>query len=103
MNLAAAVIAPAATDAVRNQPARGTPVSTINVVPTTTCEGKTITTEDLHYDPQSGRLWSDVQTRIRNPDGTEQIAQSMTATIVDGRFTSFNARGASGTTRGVAF
>ena len=74
-----------------------------NVVLTTTGEGKTITTEELHYDPQSGRMWSDVQTRIRNADGTEQVAQSMTATIVEGRFTSFNARGASGTTRGGTF
>ena len=74
-----------------------------NVVLTTVGEGRTITTEELHYDPQSGRMWSDVQTRIRNADGTEQVAQSMTATIVDGRFTSFNARNASGTARGVTF
>jgi LPS export ABC transporter protein LptC len=74
-----------------------------NVVLTTVNEGRTITTEELHYDPQSGRMWSDVQTRIRNADGTEQVAESMNATIVDGRFTSFNARNASGTTRGIAF
>ena len=70
-----------------------------NVVLTTVTDGRTILTEELHYDPQSGRMWSDVQTRIRNADGTEQVAESMTATIVEGRFTGFNAIGASGSTR----
>jgi LPS export ABC transporter protein LptC len=69
------------------------------VVIVTRREGKTIATEELHYDPNSHRVWSDVFTRITNRDGTQQTMQGFST---DDKFSSLNARGARGAT-GIKF
>jgi len=46
--------------------------------------GVRIETEELHYDPNTHRIWSDVTTRRIMPDGKEAIADSFTA---DDQFT----------------
>jgi LPS export ABC transporter protein LptC len=41
--------------------------------------GRTIWSEELHYDPQQGRLWSNVRTRTRTDRGEELIGDGFTA------------------------
>lgn len=42
-------------------------------------DGRRIETEELHYDPETRRLWSDVQTRMTEADGNVTTAASFTA------------------------
>jgi LPS export ABC transporter protein LptC len=42
-------------------------------------DGRKIETEQLHYDPETRRLWSDVQTRMTEADGNVTTAASFTA------------------------
>ncbi|MGH7482111.1 MAG: LPS export ABC transporter periplasmic protein LptC [Longimicrobiales bacterium] len=49
-----------------------------NVVVITVEGGRRIETEELHYDPASDRIWSDVRTRIIE-DGTSLTGTSFTA------------------------
>jgi LPS export ABC transporter protein LptC len=44
-----------------------------------TPENVRIETEELHYDPTTHRLWSDVETHRISPDGKELIADSFSA------------------------
>jgi LPS export ABC transporter protein LptC len=69
-------------------------VATGNVV-LVTSEGKRVTTEELHYDPNSKRVWSNVHTVMLNPDGSRQSMDSFTS---DDTFRNFQAHGAAGST-----
>ncbi len=56
-------------------------------------DGRRIESEELHYDPQSRRIWSDVQTRMTEADGNVTTAASFNA---DDQFNNIqfqNARG----------
>jgi LPS export ABC transporter protein LptC len=44
-----------------------------------TPENERIETEELHYDPTTHRIWSDVETHRLLPDGTQQVADSFTS------------------------
>jgi LPS export ABC transporter protein LptC len=63
-----------------------------------TKEGLRIETEELHYDPQTHRVWSDVKTRLRYPDGKSGTAETFSS---DDQFTNLNATGATGSLPGV--
>jgi LPS export ABC transporter protein LptC len=56
-------------------------------------DGRTIWTEELHYDPQTKRIWSDVPTRILENSGREFRGQGFTA---DDQFVNIDIRGGSG-------
>lgn len=57
-------------------------------------DGRTIWTEELHYDPTSKRVWSDVATRMVMNSGEEFNGDQFTA---DDQFQNVNVTGASGT------
>lgn len=57
-------------------------------------EGGTIWTEELHYDPATKRVWSDVPTRYLMRNGQDLRGQGFTA---DDQFVNVNIRGGSGT------
>ena len=57
-------------------------------------DGRTIWTEELHYDPTAKRLWSDVATRMRMNTGEELRGQRFTA---DDEFRNVSVPGGSGT------
>jgi LPS export ABC transporter protein LptC len=54
----------------------------------------TIWTEELHYDPVSKRVWSDVFTRMRTDDGKDMHGEGFTA---DDQFLNVDIRGGAGT------
>lgn len=56
--------------------------------------GRTVWTEELHYDPTTKRLWSDVATRMLMNTGAEMRGQRFTA---DDEFRNVNVPGGSGT------
>ena len=64
-----------------------------------TPDGKRIHTEQLHYDPNSKRIWSNVPTLVINPDGTRQ---NMKTFETDDKFRNLRATGATGAT-GIRF
>lgn len=64
-----------------------------NVVLTVVRDGQKIETEELHYDPETRRVWSDVATRRTEADGTVTTVESFTA---DDQFTNLQTRGARG-------
>lgn len=57
-------------------------------------EGRTIWTEELHYDPQTKRIWSDVYTRMVMNSGEELHGEKFT---VDDQFMNFDITGGAGT------
>lgn len=63
-----------------------------------TKEGLRIETEELHYDPGTHRVWSDVKTRLRYPDGKAGTAATFSS---DDRFSNITATGATGSLPGV--
>jgi LPS export ABC transporter protein LptC len=58
--------------------------------------GRTVWSEELHYDPQQGRMWSDVPTRTRTVDGQEMSGDAFTS---DDSFSNFRVTNVRGTTR----
>lgn len=68
-------------------------IATGNVVLTILGDGRKIETEELHYDPETRRVWSDVETRMTEQDGTVSTVESFTA---DDQFTNVQSRGARG-------
>lgn len=56
--------------------------------------GSTIWTEELHYDPVSKRVWSDVYTRMLTNDGKDMHGEGFTA---DDQFLNVDIRGGAGT------
>jgi LPS export ABC transporter protein LptC len=56
-------------------------------------DGRRILTDELHYDPQTRRVWSDVETRMTLPDGSDMTVESFTA---DDQFNNVQTRGARG-------
>jgi LPS export ABC transporter protein LptC len=72
-----------------------------NVVLVVTGEnGRTIYTEELHYDPNQKQIWSDVKIRQVFPDGRENTADSFRA---DDQFKNFTAQGVTGSTGAIRF
>jgi LPS export ABC transporter protein LptC len=72
-----------------------------NVVLVVTGEnGRTIYTEELHYDPNQKQIWSDVKIRQVFPDGRENTADSFRS---DDQFKNFTAQGLTGSTGAVRF
>lgn len=57
-------------------------------------DGRTIWTEELHYDPVSKRVWSDVPTRMLTSGGQDLHGQGFTA---DDQFVNVNIVGGAGT------
>lgn len=55
--------------------------------------GRTIWTEELHYDPQRKRIWSDVYTRMLMTTGEELHGEKFT---VDDQFVNFDITGGAG-------
>jgi LPS export ABC transporter protein LptC len=49
-------------------------------------EGRTVWTEELHYDPSQKRIWSDVTTRSRTRGGEDMTGDSFTS---DDQFRNF--------------
>lgn len=56
-------------------------------------DGRKIETEELHYDPETRRVWSDVATKMTEPDGNVATVESFTS---DDQFTNVQTRGARG-------
>lgn len=54
-----------------------------NVVLVVIADGRRIETEELHYDPEQRRIWSDVETHMTLPDGTDITTANFTS---DDRF-----------------
>ena len=72
-----------------------------NVVLVVTGEnGRTIYTEELHYDPNQKQIWSDVKIRQVFPDGRENTADSFRS---DDQFRNFTAQGLTGSTGAISF
>jgi LPS export ABC transporter protein LptC len=69
------------------------------VVMVTVKEGKRIETEELHYDPNTHRIWSNVPTLTINRDGSRQTMKTFET---DDKFRNFQATGARGAT-GIRF
>jgi hypothetical protein len=61
--------------------------------------GRTVYTEELHYDPNQKQVWSDVQTRMVFPDGRQNTVKSFRS---DDQFDNFTAEGLTGST-GIRF
>lgn len=57
-------------------------------------DGRTIWTEELHYDPATKRIWSDVPTRMLESDGRDMHGVRFTA---DDQFMNINITGGAGT------
>jgi LPS export ABC transporter protein LptC len=57
-------------------------------------DGRTVWTEELHYDPASKRIWSDVPTRMLTSSGEDLHGQGFTS---DDQFQNFTIRGGAGT------
>lgn len=57
-------------------------------------DGRTVWTEELHYDPSQRRIWSDVHTRSRDARGADLTGDGFTS---DDRFTNFRIQGLAGT------
>jgi len=68
-------------------------IATDDVVLVVLKDGRRLMTQELHYDPQTRRVWSDVQTRQTLPDGTDLTVESFTA---DDQFTNVQTKGARG-------
>ena len=68
-------------------------IATGSVVLVILADGRKIETEELHYDPETRRVWSDVDTRMTEPDGNVATFESFTA---DDQFTNVQTRGARG-------
>jgi LPS export ABC transporter protein LptC len=62
-------------------------------------DGKRILTEELHYDPNSKRIWSNVPTVTINADGSRSSAKTFET---DDKFRNVRATGAKGSA-GVVF
>jgi LPS export ABC transporter protein LptC len=71
-----------------------------NVVLITVKEGKRIETEELHYDPNQHRIWSNVRTVIVSRDGSRQTTESFTA---DDQFRNISGTGMRGSVTGIKF
>ena len=56
-------------------------------------DGRRIETEELHYDPETHRIWSDVETVMQETDGTRTTVSSFTA---DDQFNNVQSRGIRG-------
>ena len=69
-----------------------------NVVVRSLRERKTIETEELFYDPQNHRVWSNVRSVIINPDGSRQTVDSFSA---DDQFKTITGKGFSGSLSGI--
>jgi LPS export ABC transporter protein LptC len=54
-------------------------VATGDVVLVVLKDGRRIETDELHYDPETRRVWSDVETRMQEADGTRTTVASFTA------------------------
>jgi LPS export ABC transporter protein LptC len=52
-------------------------------------QGRTVWTEELHYDPQQKRIWSDVRTRTRTQRGDELTGDGFSS---DEQFQNFDIR-----------
>jgi LPS export ABC transporter protein LptC len=63
-------------------------------------DGRTVWTEELHYDPSQRRIWSDVRTRSRTANGQEVTGSAFTS---DDSFTNFRVTGMTGTGLRVEF
>jgi LPS export ABC transporter protein LptC len=61
--------------------------------------GRTIYTEELHYDPSQKQIWSDVKIRQVFPDGKENTATSFRADDQFKNFTAQNVTGSAGVIR----
>jgi LPS export ABC transporter protein LptC len=61
--------------------------------------GRTIYTEELHYDPNQKQIWSDVKIRQVFPDGRENTATSFRADDQFKNFTAQNVTGSAGVIR----
>jgi LPS export ABC transporter protein LptC len=57
-------------------------------------QGRTVWTEELHYDPQQKRIWSDVQTRTRTDRGEELTGDGFSS---DEQFQNFRIQNPRGT------
>lgn len=57
-------------------------------------EGRTVWTEELHYDPSQKRIWSDVRTRTRTQRGEELTGEGFSS---DEEFRNFDIRQPAGT------
>jgi LPS export ABC transporter protein LptC len=57
-------------------------------------QGRTVWTEELHYDPNQKRIWSDVHTRSRDARGADLTGDGFTS---DDQFTNFRIQGLAGT------
>jgi LPS export ABC transporter protein LptC len=57
-------------------------------------DGRTIWTEELHYDPTTKRIWSDVPTRMLTSSGEDLHGGGFTT---DDQFSNINIRGGAGT------
>lgn len=62
--------------------------------------GRTIYTEELHYDPEQKQIWSDVKIRQVFPDGRENTATSFRS---DDQFSNFTAQGVTGSAGVIRF
>lgn len=56
-------------------------------------DGRRIETEELQYDPETHRIWSDVETVMQEADGTRTTVSSFTA---DDEFNNVQSRGVRG-------
>lgn len=68
-----------------------------DVVLVTAEEDRTVMTEELHFDPEGDRIWSDVETTLQQ-DGTTVRGTGFTS---DARLRNLRIRGPSGTFEGV--
>jgi LPS export ABC transporter protein LptC len=57
-------------------------------------DGRTVWTEELHYDPTAKRVWSDVPVRILQTSGEDVHGEGFTA---DDQFNNFTITGGAGT------
>jgi hypothetical protein len=57
-------------------------------------QGRVVWTQELHYDPQQKRVWSDVRTRSRSDNGQDVTFASFTS---DDQFRNFSGQRPSGT------
>lgn len=62
--------------------------------------GRTIYTEELHYDPNQKQIWSDVKIRQVFPDGRQNTATSFRS---DDQFKNFTAQGVTGSAGAIRF
>jgi LPS export ABC transporter protein LptC len=63
-------------------------------------DGRTIYTEELHYDPSQKQIWSDVPIRQVFPDGRQNTASSFRS---DDQFKNFTAQNVTGSAGAIRF